>query len=230
MPQNKIFAVIGLGAFGLEICRTLSEKGLSVIAVDNQAEPIERIKNQVTRAILVDATDEDSFSRAGLDDVDIAIVAIGDNLETSILTTALLKRIGVPYVYARAVNDLHEAVLKQVGADNVANIQKAQGRYLAMKLIAPDILDRIPLSDNISIAEVVVPDSFVGESLGDLQLRQKLHINVVCIKRFELSIDEVGNPQKQETVLFPEASDILKESDILMVVGRDEDINNLRSD
>jgi len=228
MAKEKVFAVIGLGTFGRKVCEVLIEKGGKVLAIDVNTDLIERVKDSVTQAILLDSTDEEALGRVPFEDVAVAIVAIGDNIESSIITTALLKKIGIPYIVARAVSDIHQQVLKQVGADEVVNIEIEEGRRIAQKLISPEVLDRISITESISIAELYVPKAFVGESLEKLDLRKKLRVNIVSIRRIALSVDEEGNPLKNEEVIFPEAKEVLKESDLLLVVGKNEDIDGFK--
>ena len=228
MARERVYAVVGLGTFGREVCRTLMEKGGKVIAIDNKAALIDRVKNEVTQAILIDTTDEETISRAPLESVDVAIVAIGDNVEASILTTALLKRIGVPRILSRAVSDIHEQVLRQVGADEIVNIEIDEGKRVANRLTSPEVLDTIPISDQISVSELFVPKSMVGVSLANLDLRTKFHVNVVSIKRDKITIDEYGNPNRSEELFFPGAEDALEDGDVLLVVGSNSDIETLK--
>ncbi len=225
MAKETLFAVIGLGTFGEQVCEVLMEKGGRVLAIDNRSEIIEKIKDNVTQAILLNATDEDALSTIPFEDVDIAIVAIGENKEASILVTAILKRMGVSYILARATSELHSRVLKQVGADEVVNIEISEGKRVAQKLLAPEILDRIPISETITVAELYVSRSFIGKNLSKLNLRKKFKINIIAIKRSFISIDELGNPVKSEEVIFPDSDTKLKEHDIILVVGRNEDID-----
>ncbi len=228
MAKEKAFAVIGLGSFGRKVCEVITEQGGRVIAIDNDAGLIDRIKDSVTQAVLLDSTDVDSLTNAPFDDVDVAIVAIGDNIASSILTTALLKRIGVPYILARAISELHEQVLRQIGADEIVNIEIDQGNRIGRKLMSPEVLDRILVSESVSVAEVYPPKSFVGKSLSKLNLRERLSVNVIAITRTTLSIDETGNSVRNEQVLFPGGEDIIEENDVLLVVGKNEDIDALR--
>ncbi len=225
---ENIFLVIGLGTFGLQTCEELSAKGARVIAVDNRPELIEKIKDGVTQAFLLDSTDEASLSTLPIEDIDMAIIAIGDNIEANILTTALLKKAGVPYIIARASSEIHQRVLSQVGANEIINIEKDAGRRLAEKIISPDILDRVPITLEISIAEIWVPATFVGKNLMELDIPGRMRLTVSAVKRGELSVDEEGNPVKGEQIVFPTGSTILEEGDILLVVGRNEDIDRLR--
>lgn len=228
MAKERIFAVVGLGTFGIEVCNVLSQKGGKVIAVDKQPDVIEKMKDNVTQAILVDATDEESLKTVPLSDVDVAVVAIGDNIEASILATVLFRQKGVPYILARAVSKTHEHVLKQVGANEVVNIEIAEGRRIASELISPSILDKIPVDSNVSIAEILLPDTFAEKSLKDLDLRNTYRINVVTVKRTLVTVDEMGNPQKEEMIIFPGPEEVLKSSDVIIVIGRNEDIEMLK--
>lgn len=226
--RERVYAVIGLGTFGRQISLELSARGGKVIAVDRQAKQVEAMKESVTQAVLVDSTDEDGLSALSLEEVDVAIVAIGDAVESGILTTAILKRSGVPYVLARAVSDIHAQVLRQVGADKVINLEVDEGRRIAQELIAPHVLDRIPISSSISFAEVKLPKSFVNSSLVRLDLRKRFSINVIAVKRNTRALDEIGNPTLEEEVIFPDADTILMEDDIILVVGRNDDIEAIK--
>jgi trk system potassium uptake protein TrkA len=228
MPDDKTFAVFGLGTFGFEVCRVLSEKGGKVIAADVNPGLIEKAKEIATQAVLIDSTDEDSLKNAPLENVDVGIVAIGDDMQASILTTAILKNRGIPYIIARAISDIHAQVLRQVGATEVLFIEIEEGRRLAIKLIAPDVLDRIPISKNQTLAEVVVPEGFVKKTLGKLDLLKKLGITVISVKRISTKIDDIGNPEKEELIIQPAPTTILEDADVLVVIGKDEDINRLK--
>lgn len=227
MAKEKVFAVIGLGSFGRKVCEVLIERGGKVIAIDNDPDLIDKVKDDVTQAILLDSTDEESLSNAPFDDVDVAVVAIGDNITSSILTTALLKRAGIAYILARSVSNLHEQVLKQIGADEIINIEIDQGQRIATRLMSPEVLDRIPVSQSISVAELYAPESFVGKSLEKLDLRKKNKVNVISITRLSFSVDEVGNPVRNEQIVFPTSQEIVKEGDVFLLVGKNEDIDVL---
>jgi trk system potassium uptake protein TrkA len=228
MAKEKVFAVFGLGAFGNEVCRVLSEKGGKVVAFDNRPQPIERIKDQVSQVLVLDSTDEEALKSAPLDNVDIAIVAIGDDVEASILTTALLKNIGIPYIIARAVSDVHMRVLRQIGANEVINLEIEEGQRVASRLLTTEVLETIPVTEDYSIVELYVPESMVGKSLERLNLRQEYHVNVIAIERFKTSVDDEGNPLKEERVILPTKDDVLLTDDILIVVGRNSDIEGFK--
>lgn len=226
---EKVYGVFGLGVFGTEVARTLAERGGKVIAIDKYDNAVEKVKNFVAQAILIDSTDEEALRSAPIEEIDVAIVAVGENVETSILTTALLKKLGVPYIISRAISDIHAQVLSQIGANEVFNIEIEEGRRIANRLISPDILDKTFIGEDRVLAEVVVPKTFVGKSIAQLDLRRRYNVNVVSIKRFQMAVDEFGNPVDREIVSFPDPNTILHKDDILVMVGSENDIDNLRS-
>lgn len=218
--KQRVFAVFGLGAFGSEICRALAEGGARVIAIDNQPKLIERIKNDVTQALLLDSTDEEALTGAPLEDIDVAVVTIGDNVEASILTTALLKSMAIPYILARAVSDIHQKVLKQVGADEIVNLEIEEGRMIATRLLTQETLEKTSISADYSIAEVYAPAEVVGDTVGEM--REKTGVNIMALKRITTTIDNLGNPVKDESVRLPSEQDTIRENDIYLVVGKNE--------
>lgn len=228
MAPERVFIVVGLGTFGSEVCRVLSDKGGKVIAVDRSPDRIERMKDIVTQAVLMDSTDEEALRSLPLDTVDVAVVAMASNQEASILTTALLKKLDLSSIIARAVTDIHAQVLRQVGATEVINIELDEGREIAERLISPDVLERIPLSKDQVLAEIRAPKSFVGKSLVALELRRRHNINVVSIKRTETAIDDMGNPVPQEEAFSPGPQEIVRAEDILVCIGDNEEIDALR--
>ena len=225
--KQKTFAVFGLGSFGSEVCRVLAEKGARVLAFDNRPEPLDKIRDTVKQASLLDSSDEDAMMSAPLEGVDVAIVAIGEEIEASILTTALLKNIGVPFIIARASSDIHERVLRMVGATEVINLEIEEGRRVASRLLATEAVDTISVTDDYSIVEFPVPESMVGKSLEKLNLRKERQVNVIAIERFESAFDGEGNPAREERMILPDKDDILMRGDVLIVVGRNTDIEAL---
>jgi trk system potassium uptake protein TrkA len=228
MAKEKVFAVFGLGVFGTEVSRTLSQKGAKVIAVDVDKKAVEKMKDVVTQAVLLDSTDEEALRNAGLQDADVAIIAMGKNVGVSILTTILLKNLGVPCIIARAMFDLHAQVLRKIGATEVINIEIEQGSRIANRLVTPDIVDMIPVSADQAITELRIPKEFAGKSLHDLELRKKYNVNVISIKRTKTDIDDMGNPKREELVFSPKPMDILNINDILVILGSQGDIEKLK--
>lgn len=227
--KERVFAVIGLGTFGEKLCEELSALGGKVLAIDNQPRLIEKVTDTATQSILMDSTDEEAMDQVSFEDVDTAVIAIGDNVEASIITAAILKRMGIPRILARSVTDIHQVILKQVGVDDIINIEIDEGIRLARRLISPEVMDRVPISESISLSEVYVPGEFVGKTLGKLDLRHKMSVSVVAIRRITLSVDDTGSTTRNETIVLPDRDVVLEESDVILVVGRNEDLEQFRT-
>lgn len=224
MPHERSIAVIGLGSFGASICDVLAEKGTTVVAMDRDPVMVEKMKNRVSAAVLVDTTNEDSLLKAPLEDIDVAIVAIGDNLEASILTTMLLKQRGVPFVVARSISPLHDTVLRRVGANEVINVEVETGTRIARRLVAPDILDSVPLSAEVSLTEQLVPKFFIGETTETIKLEEKMNLRLVAILRLSIDLDDSGNSVRREDLVYPEKAGTFQEGDRLFLLGRNVDL------
>jgi len=224
MAQKRNFAVIGLGAFGASICDVLIEKGANVVAMDRDSIADEQMKGRVSAAVLVDTTNEESLLKAPLENIDVAIVAIGDNLEASILTTMLIKQRGVPYVVARAVSALHASVLRRVGANEVINIEVETGTRIARRLVAPDVLDSVPLSSDVSLTEQLAPRFFYDKTLADIGLEEKLRLRLVSVLRIAIDLDDSGNSVRHERLIFPTPDLRIEDGDRLFLLGRNDDL------
>ena len=225
MPQ---FAVIGLGAFGKKVAFTLAEKGASVIAIDKNRDSVEEIKEQVSAALVLDSTDEEAMKAAGIKDVDAAVVALGDNQEEAILITAILKKMGVSRIVARAINQLYAHVLKSVGADNVIVIEERMGEDLAKRLLSPEIYQHVVLTTGHSLVEVEARPEFIGKSLRQLDFRRTFGVNVIAIQRRKPSVNDEGKVTYEVEVNdIPGPDDLIQKGDILVVVGADENIEKM---
>jgi len=229
MDVQQNFAVIGLGEFGIRVCEMLAEGGGSVVAFDHDAQAVDRVKKFVPAAMVIDTTDENAFKKAPLDDIDVAIVTIGDNKEASILTTTLLKEREIPYIVARAVSPLHAIVLKRVGANRVLKIEEESAARIAHELINPDALNSLPVIEGYGICEVKVPKFFIGKTLSQVALREKFNITLITIVRLELDIDTVGNPLNREVMYEPDDNLELQAGDTLFVFGSTEKIVEFRN-
>ena len=229
MDVQQNFAVIGLGEFGIRICEMLAEGGGSVVAFDHDAQAVERVKKIVPAAMVIDTTDENALRKAPLDDIDVAIVAIGDNKEASILTTTLLKEREIPYIVARAVSPLHAIVLKRVGASRVLKIEEESASRIANELINPEALNSLSVVEGYGICEVKVPKFFIGKTLSQVALKEKFNITLITIVRLELDIDTVGNPLNREAMYEPDDNLELQTGDKLFVFGSIEKIAEFRN-
>lgn len=209
------FAVIGLGQFGQAIATSLAAQGQAVLAIDNDMGHIEEIQDDVDAAVQADATDENALYGLRLEQMSVVIVAMGaHSIEASILTTALLKEMGVPRIISRASNDLHARILRSVGASEVIDPEQEMGKRLARRLSQPSIVDQIDIG-NAELAEVEAPEAFVGQTLAELDLRNEYRVSVLAIRRGD---DVDPNPRAQ---------DRLESGDILVVIGRPEAVNRI---
>ena len=229
MDVQQNFAVIGLGEFGIRICEMLAEGGGSVVAFDHDAQAVDRVKKIVPAAMVIDTTDENALRKAPLDDIDVAIVTIGDNKEASILTTTLLKEREIPYIVARAVSPLHAIVLKRVGANRVLKIEEESATRIAHELINPEALNSLSVVEGYGICEVKVPKFFIGKTLSQVALREKFNITLITVVRLELDIDTVGNPLNREAMYEPDDNLELQTGDKLFVFGSLEKIAEFRN-
>lgn len=224
----KQFAVIGLGKFGMKVALTLTEKGGQVLAVDEDIKKVEEVKDHVAQAVCLDSTDEDAMRAAGLEDVDAAIVGAGENLEFSILATAILKKLGVPNIVARAVSDLHAQILERVGATRVIMVEEQMGEQVARSIIAPEIHEQFALATGHSLAEVVPRPEFIGQSIGKINFRQQYGVNIIAIqKRLPIVTPEGKNSFQVLINDLPKPTDVIEDNDVLVVVGSDENIERL---
>ncbi|MFO7675391.1 MAG: TrkA family potassium uptake protein [bacterium] len=224
----KQFAVIGLGTFGGRVARALVGKGAEVIGLDSDPARVEQFKDELTQTLVVDATDEEAIAHSGVLDVDAVVVAMGERMEAAILVTAILRRLGAGHVIARASSSLYAQILEDVGADRTVLIEEQMADQVAKTLVAPDLLDQITLSSGHSLAEMKPRREMVGHKLGELDLRRRYGINVVAIKKRLPVVTETGESDYEVRVNdIPGPDDRVEESDVLVLVGRDEDIEKL---
>lgn len=211
--MKREFAVIGLGRFGGSICRELSDEGMQVLAIDNDEDKVNEFKNIASHAVIADSTDEATLKDLGIKNIDHVIVAIGDNIQASILTTVILTDLGIKKITVKAQNDYHEKILNKIGADQVVHPERDMGKRIAHNIISSNILDYLELSDDHSIVEVKVGEKMRGKTMIELDVRANYGCNVVAVKR------------GKEINVSPRADDQLLENDILIVVGSDKDIS-----
>ena len=226
-----IVAVIGLGTFGAKTAIRLHEKGAEVIAIDIDSSLVERLRDRVTHAICLDVTNEKALRAVNISDVDTALVAMGDNIEMSILAVAMLRKLGVGRVIARAANPLHEHVLGEIGASEIIKVEEEMGEIMASKIIAPHVLQRYNFAAGYSIVELRLGQKFVGRSLVDSQIRQNYNLNIVALQKRVPFIDEDGRSSYRiEINDSPLPMDIIDIDDIVVLVGSDKNLNRLFND
>lgn len=177
--MKKQYAVLGLGIFGTSVALEMEALGCEVIAVDNSMEKVQEISDYVSYAICADIQDAEVMNSLGAKNLDGAVVAIGNNFEGSILATISAKEAGIPYVVAKAQSELHERILKKVGADTVIRPEKEMGERIARSFVSGNFTDWIELSEEYSIVETQIPKTWIGKRLIDLKIREKYGVNVV---------------------------------------------------
>jgi trk system potassium uptake protein TrkA len=215
MTTRRQVAVLGLGRFGAAVARELTRLGHDVLALDVSEKIIQDVADEVTHAVRVDITDEDGLRDLGLDGFETAIVAISSDLEASILATVLLKRLGVRRIIAKAGNDLHGSILSQVGATRVVYPERETGIRVAHSFAAPGVRDYLDVAPGYGVAQVPVVGEFVGKSLGELNLRQTYGVTAVALRRADT------------VTVNPHPTEVLREGDVLTVLGLDEDLERL---
>jgi trk system potassium uptake protein TrkA len=242
--MKKKVVVIGLGMFGREVAVSLTRRGYAVLAVDQKPDVVDDIKDDVDDAIVLDSTDERALQEAKIDEMAIAVCTIGsEHLEDSILTTALLHQLGVPRIISRAATDLHARILRQVGATEITNPEKEMGWRLAYQIATPGIREILRLAEDVCVAEIPVPTSFAGQTLVSLDVRRRYNVMVLGVQRLDAAHlrgqKEAGRPVPEEDALGPTAgerrrlilnvgpNEKLREDDVLVVVGNEEDIARL---
>lgn len=212
--MKREFAVIGLGRFGGSVCRELSREGMEVLAIDTVESKVNAFRNIASHAVIADSTDEIVLKELGIRNIDHVIVAIGENIQASILTTLMLKELGVQKITVKAQNDYHEKVLTKIGADQVIHPERDMGRKIAHSIISSNILDHLELSEDHSIVEIMASNKMVGRSLVDLDIRANYGCNVVAIKSSNKDIN-----------VSPVATEFIREGDTLVIIGADVDIS-----
>ena len=179
----KSYLVVGLGRFGNEVARQLSLQGCEVLAMDSRSDLVQQISSEVTHAVVADARDKEVLKALGVKDFDCAIVAIGGDLSASVLATMNIKELGVPYVVCKAHDDTHRRVLEKIGADRVTIPEQENAVRLARSLSSLNVLDYIELSEDYGIVEIPAPKSWHEKSLKELNVRAKLGVNILAVRR-----------------------------------------------
>ena len=214
----KRAVVIGLGIFGYHLARTLFENGFEVVAVDKNKEVIQRIRDYSTKAVLADGTDQEIMDEIGIGEDDIAIISFGEDLAAATLITLHLKQMKVKQIIVKAPNEDHKLILEKVGATDVIIPEMDVARKLAKSLISPNVMDYIPLSEDYMIFEIAPPNSFLGKTLAQLQLRNRFNIEVIAVR--DVIADHVH--------MVPHAGFVVKDGEALIVIGKETDIGKIK--
>jgi trk system potassium uptake protein TrkA len=214
----KRVVVVGLGIFGLNLAKTLYENGIEVIAIDKNKGVVQQMKECCSKAILADGTNKEVIEAIGIHEDDVVIISFGEDLAASTLITLHLKEMKIKHIIVKAPNEDHKRVLEKVGATEVIIPEKEMADKVAKSLISPNVLDYIPLSEDYTISEIVPPSSFMGKTIGELHLRTKHHIEVIAVRE----------TLPERLTMVPRADFVLKDTDVLVVIGKEEDIQRIK--
>ena len=215
----KRFAVIGLGNFGFYAAKALYEDGNEVLAIDVDKGRVQAIDAYCTEAIVLDATDKEAVKALGLEHVDGTIVSTGTKISISILICLYLQEIGVKKILAKAIDNDHAKILKRVGATQIIHPERDMAVRISRSLSHPNVLDFIPLADEFDLVQVGPPSEFIGKNLKELNLRAKYNVHIIAIKELV----------PENFILVPPASFVIKDSDILMMLGKNQDIRRIKA-
>ena len=219
--KRKQFGVIGLGRFGSAMAATLAELGHDVIGVDGDQERVQQSADVITQAIQLDATDAKALRAAGIQDVDVAVVSIGENIESSLLVVMQLRELGIENIVAKAVTPLHGRILERLGVTRVIFPEREMAVRIAHSLAMPNVLDYIELSRDYSIIELPASEAFIGRTLKQLELRPRYGITLIAIKR-------PGGPLGAVTTnIAPGADEVIQPGDVLALLGSNERLSQL---
>ncbi|MDD3534790.1 MAG: TrkA family potassium uptake protein [Candidatus Cloacimonetes bacterium] len=222
------YAVIGLGRFGTTVANILFDSGMEVIAIEKKQELVDEISSRVSSAICMDATDEAALRLLNLNEADAVILAIGSNIQESILTAAILRKIGVGIIYAKVENRLHGRILELIGVQHILLPEEIVGTQLAKTLISKNVREYISLSSGHVVMEMLAPRSYIGKELQELALPSEKGVNIIAIKSDSFSVTEDGrNVVEKKVNDMPGASDIVNEGDVLIMMGPQAKVDRL---
>ena len=214
--KMKSFVVIGLGRFGSRIARKLYSMGCEVLAVDIDNDKVQQIADDVTQSVMADASDKDVLRALGIRNCDCALVCIASNLSASIIITMNLKELEVPFICSKAQGTMHQRILEKLGADSVVIPEREMADRLAKRLVEPNILDVIEISDDYSLVEEQAPSAWFNKSIKDLSVRARLGINIIAVKN------------GKDINIAPGGEYIVREGDVLVIIGREDALAKLR--
>jgi trk system potassium uptake protein TrkA len=213
---KKSFAVIGMGRFGQSVVEELIKKEVDVLVIDKDPEVIAKMSKIATHAVTLDTTDALALKEVGISSIDHVVVAIGEHIQSSILTTLILKDLGVKRVTVKVQNADHAKVVMKLGADEIVQPEQQSGKRLASKIVSDNVLDYIDLNESHSFIVVNATEKIIDSTIINLDVRNKFNINVVAIRR-------EGN------IIIPTAADVIEEKDQLLLIGKNTDLDKFNS-
>ena len=216
----KRIGIIGAGRFGMALAESLANAGAEVVLIDRN-RPAMQMAGEFATALQGDATQPHVLEEAGFGECDVVVVAIGSNMEASVMATANCKELGVPKVVAKATSELHGKILRRIGADSVIYPDRDSAHRLAMSIANHNVIDFFEVSEGYSIAEIATPEDIRGKTLAEADLRKRTGVTVLCIRR------PAADAKKPRKVIVPQADDVLNADDRLIVFGETRKLDSL---
>lgn len=223
----KQIVVIGLGRFGSSVVETLAKKGCEILAIDDSEEHVQAISEHATHAVQCDATDMRTLTELGVQNMDIAIVSIGEDIESSVLIVMALKELGVKEIIAKAATPLHTKILEKLGATKVVYPERDTAIRVATQILTPNIIDSLSLSPEYCISEIPAPGSFIGKMIKDTGIRTMHKVNIIAIKRKTSDMQRGKSVIKESVNVAPAGDDIVMDGDILVFLGHENAIEKI---
>ncbi|WP_117168021.1 potassium channel family protein [Paraliobacillus sediminis] len=215
--EKKEFVVMGLGRFGGSMCKELIKEGVNVLAVDKNRERVQNYEDIASQAVVLDAMDKQALNAVGISNFDCAIISFGDDMESSILVTLLLKEMGMKQVWVKARNEYHQKILEKIGADKIIHPERDMARRIAHHITSDRVVDYIEISNKHSIIEIVASSQIIGKTVANLKIKEKYKCEIIAIKKTEESV-----------VMMPAADKEIETGDILIVMGDNRKLNRLK--
>lgn len=215
----KTFVIIGLSTFGQYMAQYLAERNFDVVVIDSDENRVERVKPYVKKGIIADATDKETLKKIGIHEADAVIVSLGESIDASLLAVLYLKELGCKEIHVKVLTEEHAKILNIIGVSEIIFPERDSAYKIAQRIDNPNILDYVPVIEGYSIVDLAPPASFTGKTLGELDLRNKYGAQVIIIKEII----------PENVVVIPTASHIIKDSDLLVVMGKNEDLERLKS-
>ena len=222
--------IIGLGNFGLALALNLTETGNEVIGVDKQMEKVNLVKDKLAHVVCMDSTNEQAYQALPTKQADLIVVAIGENEGPAIITTAIVKKLCSGKVISRSLSAIHDTVLQAMGIDFIVHPEQEAAEKLTYKINLKNVIDNYKIDDHYSISEIKTPESFVGKTIGELNIRINYNVNVITLLRDKEKTNLIGIPTKiKEVIGVPTANTRVERGDIMVIFGLNEKITNLNN-
>lgn len=215
--EKKEFVVMGLGRFGGSMCKELIKEGVNVLAIDKNRERVQNYEDIASQAVVLDAMDKQALNAVGISNFDCAIISFGDNMESSILVTLLLKEMGMKQVWVKARNEYHQKILEKIGADKIIHPERDMARRIAHHITSDRVVDYIEISNKHSIIEIVASNQIIGKTVANLKIKERYKCEIIAIKKSEESV-----------IMIPAVDKEIETGDILIVMGDNRKLNRLK--